>query len=108
MCRIFLWCYLLLCVDKNNVNHKCLLQRSGYGDLWDDIQNVPETGGGDGVCSLGASSEETGGSNQSSDIERKEDSFCWKSEEEENWIKEDSLDAEDMKEEEGRHRGLQL
>lgn len=87
---------------KTNVNHKCLLQRSGYGDLWDDIQNVPETDGGDGVCGMSASSEEAGGSNQSSETERKEDSFCWRSEEEENWIKEDSLDDEDKEEEENR------
>lgn len=79
-----------------------MLQRSGYGDLWDDIQNVPETNGGDNVCGMSASSEEAGGSYQCSETERKEDSFCWKSEEEENWIKEDSLDAEDEEEEENR------
>lgn len=79
-----------------------MLQRSGYGDLWDDIQNVPETDGGDGVCGMSACCEEAGDSNQSSETERKEDSFCWKSQEEENWIKEDSLDAEDKEEEENR------
>lgn len=76
-----------------------MLQRSGYGDLWEDIQNVPETDGGDGVCGMSACSEEAGGSNQSSETERKEDSFCWRSEDE-NWIKEDSLDDKDKEEEE--------
>ncbi|XP_075876826.1 acyl-CoA-binding domain-containing protein 5-B-like isoform X1 [Nelusetta ayraudi] len=97
-------------VDTRPFTRPFAQQHTGYGDLWDDIQNVPETDGGDGVCGMSASSEEAGGSNQSSETERKEDSFCWRSEEEENWIKEDSLDDEDKEEEENRgsNRGQRL
>lgn len=49
---------------------------------------------------MSASSKEAGDSSQSSESEEKVDSFCWRSEEEENWIKEDSLDDEDKEEEE--------
>ncbi|XP_017275781.1 acyl-CoA-binding domain-containing protein 5A-like isoform X2 [Kryptolebias marmoratus] len=72
----------------------------GYGDLWDDIQNVQEKGSDSSVRGLSVSSEEAEGSRESSGIERKEESCVWRgSEEEENW--DDSINsvAEDKEEE---------
>ncbi|XP_040910403.1 acyl-CoA-binding domain-containing protein 5-B isoform X2 [Toxotes jaculatrix] len=70
----------------------------GYGDLWDDIQNLQ---GKDSVHGLSVSSEEEAGSKENSEIERKEESSDWKkSEEEENGDEEDNAEDEDNKEEE--------
>uniref|UniRef100_A0AAQ4RJ88 Acyl-CoA binding domain containing 5b n=1 Tax=Gasterosteus aculeatus aculeatus TaxID=481459 RepID=A0AAQ4RJ88_GASAC len=67
----------------------------GYGDLWDDVQNL-----GEHVSSV-ASGEEAEGSNENSEFERKEESCDWgKSEEEENGDEEDNAYDEDKEEEE--------
>lgn len=70
-------------------NQECFLRCSGYGDLWDDIQNLQENDKGSSVRGLRVSSEEAGGN---SEIERK--SGDWKSEEEENGNEEDNEDKE--------------
>ncbi|XP_033960068.1 acyl-CoA-binding domain-containing protein 5A-like isoform X1 [Pseudochaenichthys georgianus] len=58
----------------------------GYGDLWDDIQNVHEN----------VSSEEAWGSKENSEVERNEESSDWrKSEEEDNGDEEDNTEDED-------------
>ena len=90
----------LLCVDPVCVlfislfffNQECFLRCSGYGDLWDDIQNLPENDKGSSVHGLRVSSEEAGGSRENSEIGRK--SGDWKSEEEENGNEEDNEDEE--------------
>ncbi|TDH06174.1 hypothetical protein EPR50_G00129370 [Perca flavescens] len=66
----------------------------GYGDLWDDIQNLQENdSSGHGIS---VSSEEAEGSKENSEIEKKEESYDWvKSEEEENEDEEDKTDDED-------------
>ncbi|XP_059199722.1 acyl-CoA-binding domain-containing protein 5A-like isoform X2 [Centropristis striata] len=71
----------------------------GYGDLWDDIQNLQENNSG--VPGLSVSSEEAEGSRENSEIERNDESSDWRnSEEEENGDEEDNTDDEDKKEEE--------
>ncbi|XP_029310129.1 acyl-CoA-binding domain-containing protein 5A-like isoform X1 [Cottoperca gobio] len=71
----------------------------GYGDLWDDIQNLQENDSS--VHGISGSSEEAEGSKENSDMERKEESSDWrKSEEEDNGDEEDNTDDEDEEGEE--------
>ncbi|XP_044074619.1 acyl-CoA-binding domain-containing protein 5A-like isoform X2 [Siniperca chuatsi] len=73
----------------------------GYGDLWDDIQNLQENDKDSSVHGISVSSKEAEGSKESSEIERKEESSDWKnSEEEESGDEEDNTDDEDKEEEE--------
>ncbi|XP_033993266.1 acyl-CoA-binding domain-containing protein 5A-like isoform X1 [Trematomus bernacchii] len=66
----------------------------GYGDLWDDIQNVHENDST--VHGLSVSSEEAWGSKENSEVERNEESSDWrKSEEEDNGDEEDNTEDED-------------
>ncbi|XP_068427436.1 acyl-CoA-binding domain-containing protein 5A-like isoform X1 [Clinocottus analis] len=72
----------------------------GYGDLWDDIQNLGENDSS-AHCTSVISGEEAEGSNENSEIERNEESRDWRnSEEEENGDEEDNTDDEDKEEEE--------
>lgn len=82
------------------VNQQCFLHCSGYGDLWDDIQNLQENDKGSYVHGMSVSSEEAEGSKETSEIERKEESSDWKSEEEENGDEEDNMENEDVEEDE--------
>ncbi len=100
-------CMSLPCVDLRRAtifcqraNRECFPHCSGYGDLWDDIQNVQENDKDGSVHGISVSSQEEKGSRESSEIERKEESIDWKSEEEENGDEEDNTDDEDQKEEE--------
>ncbi|KAM9350140.1 acyl-CoA-binding domain-containing protein 5A-like [Symphorus nematophorus] len=70
----------------------------GYGDLWDDIQNLEENDKDSSVHGISVSSEEAEGSRENSEMERKEESIDWKSEEEENGVEEDNADDEDEEE----------
>ncbi|XP_042354325.1 acyl-CoA-binding domain-containing protein 5A-like [Plectropomus leopardus] len=71
----------------------------GYGDLWDDIQNLQENDSS--AHGVSVSSEEAEGSKENSEVERNEESSDWrKSEEEENGDEEDNTDDEDKEEEE--------
>ncbi|CAB1436690.1 unnamed protein product [Pleuronectes platessa] len=71
----------------------------GYGDLWDDIQNLQNT---DSYYGVSGSSTEEQGSKENSEIERKEESSDGKrSEDEENGDEEDNTE-DDMEEEEKR------
>lgn len=99
---VFALCRFTLCniyCDK-----ECFPHRSGYGDLWDDIQNLQEDdSSGHGIS---VSSEEAEGSKENSEIERKEESSDWvKSEEEENEDEEDNTDDEDEADEEEEEKG---
>ncbi|KAA8587422.1 hypothetical protein FQN60_016284 [Etheostoma spectabile] len=78
---------------------ECFPHRSGYGDLWDDIQNFQENdSSGHGIS---VSSEEAEGSKENSEIERKDESSDWvKSEQEDNEDEEDNTDNEDEADEE--------
>ncbi|XP_029381398.1 acyl-CoA-binding domain-containing protein 5A-like isoform X1 [Echeneis naucrates] len=70
----------------------------GYGDLWDDIQNLHEK---ESVQGLSLSSQEEEGGKNYSEIERKEESSDWsRSEEEEHWDEEDNTEDEDKEEKE--------
>nr|XP_046264651.1 acyl-CoA-binding domain-containing protein 5A-like isoform X2 [Scatophagus argus] len=71
-------------------------QRTGYGDLWEDIQNLHENDKDSSVHGLSVSSGEAEGSKENSEIERKEESSDWKSEEEEKGDDEDD-NKEDTK-----------
>lgn len=82
------------------VNQECFLRCSGYGDLWDEIQNLPENDRDSSVHGLSVSSQEAEGSKENSESERKEESSDWKSEEEENGDEEDNTDNEDKEEDE--------
>ncbi|XP_037642172.1 acyl-CoA-binding domain-containing protein 5A-like isoform X1 [Sebastes umbrosus] len=76
----------------------------GYGDLWDDIQNLQEHDSS--VHGVSVSNEEAEGSRENSEIESKEESSDWrKSEEEENGDEEDNTDDEDKEEEEEEEKG---
>ncbi|XP_041805628.1 acyl-CoA-binding domain-containing protein 5A-like isoform X2 [Chelmon rostratus] len=66
----------------------------GYGDLWDDIQNLQEND--KDSCDHGKSDSSTEGSKENSEIEKKEESSDWKSEEEENGYEEDNTEDEDQ------------
>lgn len=80
------------------VNQEFFPHCSGYGDLWDDIQNLEEK---DSVHGISVSSEEMEGSRENSEIERKEESSDSKrSDEEENGDEEDNTEDEDKEEEE--------
>nr|XP_020479725.1 acyl-CoA-binding domain-containing protein 5A-like [Monopterus albus] len=68
------------------------LTMEGFGDLWDDIQNLQEK------VSDHVSSEEAEGSKENSETGRKEESRDWKRSEEED--KEDNTEDEDKEEEE--------
>lgn len=71
---------------------------SGYGDLWDDIQNLQEKD--DAHDGISVSSEEVEGSRENSEIERKEESSDWRgSDEDENGDEEDNSEDEDKEEE---------
>ncbi|KAM8850813.1 acyl-CoA-binding domain-containing protein 5-B-like isoform 2-T2 [Spinachia spinachia] len=71
----------------------------GYGDLWDEIQNL-----GENDCSV-VSREEAEGSNENSEFERKKESCDGrKSEEEENGDEEDNAYDEDKEEEEDEEK----
>ncbi|KAM4551666.1 acyl-CoA-binding domain-containing protein 5A-like isoform 1-T1 [Odontesthes bonariensis] len=73
----------------------------GYGDLWEDIQNIQETDK-DSVRGLSVNSEEQAGIKESSQMERKEDSSDWRrSEEEEDGEEDVKRDEEDKEEERG-------
>ncbi|XP_054452412.1 acyl-CoA-binding domain-containing protein 5A-like isoform X2 [Anoplopoma fimbria] len=70
---------------------------AGYGDLWDDIQNLGDYDSSAQGTSV--SFEEAEGSNANSEIERKEESSDWmKSGEEENGDEEDNTDDADEEE----------
>ncbi|XP_026231271.1 acyl-CoA-binding domain-containing protein 5A-like isoform X2 [Anabas testudineus] len=70
----------------------------GYGDLWDDIQNLQEKD--DAHDGISVSSEEVEGSRENSEIERKEESSDWRgSDEDENGDEEDNSEDEDKEEE---------
>ncbi|KAM9323013.1 acyl-CoA-binding domain-containing protein 5-like [Pholidichthys leucotaenia] len=72
-------------------SHKPTME--GYGDLWDDVQNVQEKDG----SAHGVSSEEEGGSKENGEIERKE-SWEWRrssEEEEEHGDEEDNAEDEE-------------
>lgn len=85
---------------RQRADEECFPRRSGYGDLWDDVQNL-----GEHVSSV-ASGEEAEGSNENSEFERKEESCDWgKSEEEENGDEEDNAYDEDKEEEEDEEEG---
>ncbi|CAF97634.1 unnamed protein product [Tetraodon nigroviridis] len=58
-------------------------QHAGYGELWDDIQNVQENDKDGSVHGVSVSSEEAESSQEASELERKEECRDWKSEEEE-------------------------
>lgn len=99
---VFALCRFTLCniyFDK-----ECFPHRAGYGDLWDDIQNLQENdSSGHGIS---VSSEEAEGSKENSEIERKEESYDWvKSEEEENDDEEDNTDDEDEADDEEEEKG---
>ncbi|XP_037537896.1 acyl-CoA-binding domain-containing protein 5-B [Nematolebias whitei] len=59
----------------------------GYGDLWDDIQNLQETRTERSLRGLNLRSEEAEASKESSQTETKEESCVWRGleEDEENW-----------------------
>ncbi|KAM8727881.1 acyl-CoA-binding domain-containing protein 5A-like isoform 1-T1 [Acanthopagrus schlegelii] len=67
----------------------------GYGDLWDDIQNLQENDKDSTVHGLSAGSEEAEGGKEHSEIEKKDESSDWKSEEEENADDEDEEEEEE-------------
>ncbi|XP_018532916.1 acyl-CoA-binding domain-containing protein 5A isoform X2 [Lates calcarifer] len=70
----------------------------GYGDLWDDIQNLQDNNSTHGVT---VSSGEEEGSKENSEMERIEEMNDWKrSDEEENGDEEDNAEDEDKEEEE--------
>lgn len=71
------------------------LHCSGYGDLWDDIQNVQENDKGGSVHGVSVSSEEAEGSKEASELERKEECSGWKSEEEELGDEDDNTEDKD-------------
>lgn len=71
------------------------LRCSGYGDLWNDIQNVQENDKDGSVRGVSESSEETEGSQVASELERKEECSDWKSEEEELGDEDDDTEDED-------------
>lgn len=71
------------------------LHCSGYGDLWDDIQNVQENDKEGSVHGL--SSEEAEASKEASELVRKEECSNWKNEEEEMGDEEDNTEDEDWK-----------
>ncbi|KAM3604368.1 uncharacterized protein V6R79_010060 [Siganus canaliculatus] len=66
----------------------------GYGDLWDDIQNVQETDRDHSVHGMSVCSEEAEGSKENSEMEKKEESSDWECEEEENGEEDGSADDE--------------
>uniref|UniRef100_A0A1A7X1Y9 Acyl-CoA-binding domain-containing protein 5 n=3 Tax=Iconisemion striatum TaxID=60296 RepID=A0A1A7X1Y9_9TELE len=74
----------------------------GYGDLWEDIQNLQQTESS--VHGLSGSSEEEEGSNNRSEVERKEGNGVWRceedEEEEEFW--DDNINTVDGDKEKGR------
>lgn len=95
---VWIYAVQILFFFKNQVNQECLLRCSGYGDLWDDIQNVPETDRGGSAHGISGSSKEAEGSKENSEVESKESSLYWRSEEEENWDKEDNTDNDNKDE----------
>lgn len=96
---VFALCGFALC---NNYFDKDLIKSvsltSGYGDLWDDIQKLEENDKGSSVHGLSGSSDEAGGSKESSQLERRDDSSDWKSEDEDIGDEEDNTDDEDYEE----------
>eukprot|EP00066_Takifugu_rubripes_P025719 XP_011614985.1 PREDICTED: acyl-CoA-binding domain-containing protein 5A-like isoform X1 [Takifugu rubripes] len=75
--------------EQENQKHKPMME--GYGDLWDDIQNVQEHDKEGSVH--GSSSEES--SKEASELVRKEECSDWKSEEEEMGDEEDNTEDKD-------------
>ncbi|TNM98016.1 hypothetical protein fugu_014262 [Takifugu bimaculatus] len=75
--------------EQENQKHKPMME--GYGDLWDDIQNVQEHDKEGSVH--GSSSEES--SKDASELVRKEECSDWKSEEEEMGDEEDNTEDKD-------------
>lgn len=71
------------------------LHCSGYGDLWDDIQNVQENDKDASVHGVSVSSEEAEGSKVASERKRKEECSDWKSEEEELGGEDDNAEDKD-------------
>lgn len=71
------------------------LHCSGYGDLWDDIQNVQENEKDGSVGGVSVSSEEAEGSKEATELERKEECSDWKSEEEELGHEDDNTENKD-------------
>lgn len=71
------------------------LHCSGYGDLWDDIQNIQENDKDGSVHGVSVSSEEAEGSKEASELERKEQCSDWKSEEEELGDEDDKTEDKD-------------
>ena len=80
------------------LNQACFPHCSGYGDLWDDIQNLQENDKDSTVHGLSAGSEEAEGGKEHSEIEKKDESSDWKSEEEENADDEDEEEEEEEEE----------
>lgn len=75
---------------------------SGFGDLWDDVQNLQEHDKDSSVHERSVSNEKAEESNENSEMERSEESGDWrKSEEEENGDEEDNTEDEDKEEEKG-------
>ncbi|XP_041659942.1 acyl-CoA-binding domain-containing protein 5A-like isoform X2 [Cheilinus undulatus] len=73
----------------------------GYGDLWDDVQNLEEHDK-DSVHDISVSNEEAKRSNENSEMEGSEESGDWrKSDDEENGDEEDNTEDEDKEEETG-------
>lgn len=78
------------------INQQHFPHCSGYGDLWDDIQNLHENENDNSARDLSVSSEENSG------VERNEGSSEWRrSEEEENGDEGHNADHEDKEEERG-------
>ncbi|KAM6990656.1 acyl-CoA-binding domain-containing protein 5A-like isoform 1-T1 [Tautogolabrus adspersus] len=76
----------------------------GFGDLWDDVQNLQEHDKDNSVHGVSVSNEEAGGSNENSEMDRSEESSDWRKneeEEEENGDEEDNTDDEDKEQEKG-------
>lgn len=71
------------------------LHCSGYGDLWDDIQNVQENDKDGSVHGVSVSGEEAEGSREASELERREECRDWKSEEEEPGDEDDHTEDKD-------------
>lgn len=87
------------------VNQECFPHCSGYGDLWDDIQNLQENDKDSSVHGLSVSKQEAEGSKENSEIEIKEESSDWKSEDEDNGDEEDNTEDEEEAEDEKEEKG---
>ncbi|XP_034559890.1 acyl-CoA-binding domain-containing protein 5A-like isoform X2 [Notolabrus celidotus] len=73
----------------------------GFGDLWDDLQNLQEHDKDSSVHGKSVSKEEAEGSNENSEMEKSEESGDWRKSEEENGDEEDNTEDGDKEEEKG-------